>query len=461
MSLVYNHKALLLWMLFSIALVSGCDSELDIPPLAPPDMSSKDLPDSMFSNMDMSDIMDLDLVDQGMPDQMVDQATEPSCIGGSRFGLKTDLVSFTSSIDNTQSAPRFASLDQNQWGVIWLTQNEEGSNVLYFQRVNREETEWNAVGEPLFLGRSQGAQHQVHATNTGFTVLWINQTNSSLSQEGIFIASIDQEGQLTQPPSPVPQSFGTQYLDSQWKNGLGGMLIYSKMGQGLVSSLFDHTGVIGETHVISGPDNIRSPQLVFGGGGWATSWISVSETQTLIYLALLSEGGSLIGDPKVIDTQSTPIPPLRIGYGNGSYILGYSINDPRVIGNEPNRLILDVRLLDENGSNLGQFVITDGEGNLRLSSIAWLNPSIFALVWQDYKAPYAALGISRINELGQPLSPVYYQTESPSLLAEAYISGNPSEGFGILTQDPNPSPTGLYSEESRLAFMHFGVCEED
>jgi hypothetical protein len=425
-----------------------------------PDMNDIEI-DAMIMDLDVPDLMDLDIADQGIVDQMLDQDTSSSCLGGDRFGLKSELVSFNSSLDGPQSAPQFASIDQTQWGVIWITQNEDGSNALYFQRVNQMDTEWNTIGDPLFLGRSQGAQHQIHATNSGFTVLWINQSNSILSQEGIFIASIDLEGQLTQPPTPVPQSFGTQYLESKWKTGLGGVLIYSKMGQGLMSYPFDQTGVIGEVHEVSASGNIRSPQLVFGGGGWGVSWISIEDSQASIYFALLSEGGVLVGTPKLIETQATPTPPLRIGYGNGSYILGYSINDPRVIGNEPSRLILDVRLLDENGSNLGQFVITDGEGNLRLSSIAWLNPSIFALVWQDYQSPHAALGISRVNELGQPLSPVYYKTDPISLLAEAYIEGSSSEGFGILTQDPNPSPTGLFSEESRLAFMHFGLCVDE
>ena len=437
--------------------IIGCDSDSEVTSMV--DMEVQEM-DAGVQDMEVSDEMDMIAPDLELPDQeLEDLGTSMPCLGGSRFGLKTDLIPIETSLQGPQSAPKFASFDQMTWGVIWLTSTNEGSNLLYFQRFERQEMNWTSMGDPLFLGRSQGGQHHIHATNTGFTILWINQSNSTLNQEGIFIASIDQDGSLTQDPVVVPQSFGTQYLSSEWKVGLGGVLVYSKMNQGLLSYPFDQNGVIGEANEITVDMGIRSPHVVFGGGGWAASWIKVGSDAPLVRFALLTESGSLSGEVRTIETSADPIPPLHIAYGNGAYILGYSISDPRVLGNEPARLILDVRLLDENGSNLGQFPITEGEGNLRLSSIAWLNPSIFALVWQDYVSPHAALGITRVNELGQPLSSVFYKTEPHTLLAEAQLVGTSSESIGILTQDPTPSPTGLFSDSSQAMFMHLGVCE--
>ena len=52
-----------------------------------------------------------------------------------------------------------------------------------------------------------------------------------------------------------------------------------------------------------------------------------------------------------------------------------------------------------------------------------------------------------------------YTPSMGELLAESQVSGIASDALLALTLDPTPSPTGLFSDATRVAVAPVGPCE--
>ena len=122
-------------------------------------------------------------------------------------------------------------------------------------------------------------------------------------------------------------------------------------------------------------------------------------------------------------------------------------------------MIINFRLLDETGNQLGSFYVSDREGDLVFNDLIWLHPSLFALTWNEVGGEASVLGVSRINALGQILPSVVYPAPEGERYLEIKINGDSSSAQVALTVDPTPNSSGLLSSESWIGVAPLGPCQ--
>ena len=379
--------------------------------------------------------------------------TEPVCIGSETYGLLAVPSPLAFEGEGMKSAPQLVALPDGSYQLAWLGEGEQGSNYLHLQRLDEGGA---PQGSALVLGRAKGGQYRVHATSTGVTTLWINQRSELISNESVYLQSFDLAGAPRMEAQAVSGTFGVSYLSSAWEDAFGGVVMFGS-STGLEARAFAEVGVATDAVRLSS-DSVRSPTLIFGGGSFAALW-SVRDESGLISLhfQLLSESAEPIGETRSWDDTRAQ-GSAKLVYGNGSYAMAWSMPDPTVLGGQ-GRLVINLRLMDETGGELGLFTLNEGEGSMQLSDLTWLSPGVFMSVWHAGSAGNSSVGLSRINAQGQVLAPVIYSSEGGALLAEAKVIGAASKATLVMTMDPSPQPTGLFSPETRVSLTPVGPCE--
>jgi hypothetical protein len=377
-----------------------------------------------------------------------------ACLGNETFGLQSQPAPLSLGVDAQQSAPKLVSLAGGGYALTWLGAGEQGANYLFMQRLNAER---EPQGEPHLFGRAKGGQYTLHATSSGVVVMWINQRSDILSSEALYLQSFDLEGApRMEAPVMVEGSFSATYVSSAWTDALGGLLVYATP-EGMMSQRFSLDGVGGESQEVTSVA-ARSPALVFNGAGWGAAWSErLADGRVAVYFQALGEDGSRAGAPKTYP-DSKAQGAVKLAYGNGSYALAWSQPDPAVLSGE-GRIVIGLRLLDDTGNELSAIALMEGEDNMKLSALSWLNPSLFMVTWHGFGGEQSTVGFSRVNTLGQALAPILVPAPEGSLYAEASVIGTASSAEVVMTLDPEPQITGLFSEASRLSITELAPCE--
>lgn len=381
-------------------------------------------------------------------------AQPPACLGGEAFGLKAPLAPLALTPEGPKSAPRLLTLPAGGYALAWLGAGEGGSNYLHAQRLSDA---LEPIGEPHVFGRAKGAQFSLHATSSGFVVAWINQRSASLAAEGVYFQSFTNDGVARAEPTLLNGSFDATALASGWEGAVGGMLVYARAA-GLYAHAFSADAVVPSATSVASRQG-RDLGVAFSGASWAVVWREAeADGKATVVFQALSESGAAQGAARRWEDAKVE---GRIAFtaGNGLYALAWSAPDTRVFGDAP--LIVYLRLLDDSGADLSVLPIDGGEGDMAVSAVSWLNPSLFVVSWHTFATPTApgALGLSRVNTSGQALPTVLYTPSMGELLAESQVSGIASDALLALTLDPTPSPTGLFSDATRVAVAPVGPCE--
>jgi len=379
---------------------------------------------------------------------------EASCFGTETYGLLSAPEALDLSGGGMMSAAQLALLPEGGSILTWLGTGEQGDNYLSLQRLDAEGA---PQGDVQVFGRVKGGQYRLHTTSTGSVVIWINQRSELLTSEAIYLQAFDLMGApRSEAPVEVSGTFGASYIASAWEDAFGGLLMIGD-STGLTARLFSLDGVADAgAQVASGA--VRNPTLVFGGASWGALWSTREEGGAVsLHFRSLNESGEPVGELKTWE-ETRAQGAAKLAYGNGSYAMAWSAPDPSVIGGQ-GRLIVNLRLMDETGAELGAFMLNEGEGSMQLSSLAWLSPSVFMAVWHGGGAEGSSVGLSRVNNQGQVLAPVVYSPASGELFAEAKVVGASSSAQLIMTIDPSPQPTGLFSAETRISVTPVGPCE--
>lgn len=379
--------------------------------------------------------------------------TPATCLGTDTYGLLSTPAPLELAGAGMKSAPQLVERPESGYQLAWLGEGEQGSNYLHLQRLDAEGA---PLGEATVLGRAKGGQYRLHRTSVGVVALWINQRSELITNESVYLQTFSFDGTPRAEPIMVSGTFGVNYLASAWEDAFGGLMLTGG-SDGLQVRAFSEQAVAEEVTSLSA-EQVRAPTLVFGGASFAALWSTRNaEGAISLHFQALDEGGAQVGNQRTWeDTRAQGA--AKLVYGNGTYAMAWAAPDPSVLGGQ-GRYLINLRLIDEAGAELGLFTLSEGEASMQLSDLSWLSPSVFMVTWHSLNEGSYSLGLSRVNAQGQVLSPIVYQATDGALLAEGKVIGTTSKARLVMTIDSSPDATGLFSTETRVSLTSVGPCE--
>lgn len=399
-----------------------------------------------------------DMAGEGAGD-MAGEVAGNTCRGGQDYGITSLPQTLATSGAGPFTSPRLAALPDGAWLLSWLGGSEASPSESNHIHIQRFDEQFAPVGDATIIGRAKGGEYELHVTSTGAVVLWVNQRSALLTNEGVYLQSLDANGAPQGERVVINGTFDVRSISSSWADGFGGMLVYADSAK-LSAIAFDSAGLSSESTVLA-ESATRSPTVTFAGGGWTVGWLmdDPNAAGRQVMVTQLNDAGEELGEAKSLEGANAGNR-LDLAYGNGIYAVAWTFPDPTTLDPNP-RDIIAFRLLDETLNEIGRFFVMDGTTDLALHSLSWISPSLFAVAWSQSPlgGEGSLFGLSRINQLGQVLPPVIVPHEA-ELYSGVSALGNASAMRVVMSVDPTPQPTGLFSAETVIQTAPLGPCEE-
>lgn len=372
-----------------------------------------------------------------------------SCSDGLSFVPTADWQTLT---DAGTSSPSIVWTGE-VYGALWLEQSDfDDGKMLKFGRFSDA---GEPLGESIDVGYASSGSHRIIFNGERFVLAWLNRRSQSDPFDGVRVAVVSTDGDLSDEKQDIEGTFDTLALELAWDSYAGGLLAFTRGAQssgGLFVVNFGENGLLSEPRQIES-QTVVGFALTYGQSAWSVAYgVRDEEGMTKVWLNLLDDAG-VPHDEEPIELGQDALGSIKIAFNRGNYVVAWSAV------NLEQKLMPKFVLLDGDAAVIGQPIVDLPYDFATIEHLVAHPTQGFVFAWQSENDGVDLLGVQVMSALGilqEPL--VLSQPQMVSRNQTRLAVGSEETLTVIVTKDSNPQPSGL-SESVRLERLSLSQCE--